>query len=76
MLAGDSVSEIQGIPNHPKTIEADSLCAVSCNPASPKRKAVVSAVGIVVDVALLALLVASCASVLSGSFNPFIYFQF
>ena len=28
------------------------------------------------DVALLALLLASVASIVSGSFNPFIYFQF
>ena len=65
----------QGIAN-PRCVEAATLCAFECHPADRSRAIVFQAAGIAYDLVLLALLVASCASVASGSFNPFIYFQF
>ena len=61
---------------NPRAIQADTLCAHECVPITPQRAVVVRVVLVCVDIALLALMVASFASVLSGSYNPFIYFQF
>ena len=65
-----------GIANARCTV-ADSLCTFDVAPdaelAHPRAYAVI---GALYDIALVALLLASCASVVSGSFNPFIYFQF
>ena len=44
--------------------------------ASPARARAVLAVNVAADVALLAVLVLSAMSVVSSSYNPFIYFQF
>lgn len=43
---------------------------------SPTRMYVCRSVSTVVDVALLAILIASTISIVSSSYNPFIYFQF
>lgn len=43
---------------------------------APARARVVAAVNVLADVALLAVFVLSCMSVVSSSYNPFIYFQF
>ena len=61
---------------NPRAIQADTLCARTCEPASSSKAAIARIVLVVVDIALLACMFASFASVLSGSYNPFIYFQF
>lgn len=65
----------EGIAN-PRFHETPSLCELSAEPATSARRNVLAVVQVVYDLALLAMLLASCASVVSGSFNPFIYFQF
>lgn len=65
-----------GQPCSPKTLEARDLCVMECDLISAGRARVAAAVEVAVDAALLALFVLSCASVLAGSYNPFIYFQF
>ncbi len=52
------------------------MCVMECSPADPGRARAVAAVEVAVDVALLVLFTLSCASILAGSYNPFIYFQF
>ena len=65
----------EGIAN-PRQLGTSSLCTFDALPASGKRAAVYRIASIAYDLALIALLLASCASIVSGSFNPFIYFQF
>ena len=60
----------------PRTLSTEGLCALDADPASPARARALAAAQVLYDVAIVALLLASCASVVSGSFNPFIYFQF
>ena len=61
---------------NPRHVQADDLCVVEARPASPgKSRALVIGCAIW-DVCLIALFVLSVISVVSGSFNPFIYFQF
>ncbi|MBR3182465.1 MAG: hypothetical protein IKF56_07510, partial [Eggerthellaceae bacterium] len=60
----------------PRTLSTEGLCALDADPASPARARALAAAQVLYDLALLALLLASCAAVVSGSFNPFIYFQF
>ena len=60
----------------PRRLDTPTLCMMECEPASKARGRTFAATAVLVDVALIALLLASCASVVSGSFNPFIYFQF
>lgn len=57
-------------------IEADELCVFNVKPIDGKRKAFVGIANTVLDVLLIAMLLAGIMSVVSGSFNPFIYFQF
>lgn len=64
-----------GVAN-PRCVETTALCVFACDPVSKKRAVLYQLVGIAYDLALLALLLMSCASVVSSSFNPFIYFQF
>lgn len=66
---------VEGTAN-PRSIASDSLCTFDIEPATPGRARAVAVAGVLADIALFALLLASCSSVLSGSFNPFIYFQF
>ncbi len=65
------------LPN-PKLLSTDALCAFDpdalAGPAGRKR--VLRTVALLADLALVALLVGSVAAVVSGSFNPFIYFRF
>ena len=61
---------------HYKQIEADGLCVFDAQPADKKREHIFNVASIVVDTILLVLLVLSVFSIVSGSFNPFIYFQF
>lgn len=53
-------------------------CQVALNdpPITKKRGAVVNVVNICTDVALLMVFITSCMSIVSSSYNPFIYFQF
>ena len=46
------------------------------NPVDEGRARVATAIAVVADIALLAVLVLSCMSIVSSSYNPFIYFQF
>lgn len=66
----------EGHVAHIKTIEARELCTMICAPADASRACVVAVVETLVDLALLVLFVIAIASVLSGTYNPFIYFQF
>ena len=59
-----------------RALASDGLCAMTCFPVGEARKRVVTVANVVVDAALVALYVLSVASVLTGSYNPFIYFQF
>ena len=61
---------------NPKCYDASSLCAFQIKPASGARGFVVTVVLVLLDVALVAVLIAGLLSVASGAFNPFIYFQF
>ena len=64
-----------GIAN-PRQLSTTAICALKARP-SDAGKAYAFAFGCVLyDAALLVLLVLSSASIVSGSFNPFIYFQF
>ncbi len=59
-----------------KTLSTETLCSLDAPKATGGRAAAVAVVGVAVDVCLLILLLASVISVVSGSFNPFIYFRF
>ena len=61
---------------NPKHHASDSLLAFDAVPVDATKKTIYQLVGVLVDIALFVLLLASAASVISGSFNPFIYFQF
>ena len=65
----------EGIAN-PRHLSTTTLATFNASPASSRRALVYRISSIACDVALVALLLASCASIVSGSFNPFIYFQF
>ena len=65
----------EGIAN-PRQLSTASLATFDATPASSRRALVYRIASIACDVALVMLLLASCASIVSGSFNPFIYFQF
>ena len=60
-----------------RKLESDELCRLDI-PAQcpPSRARALAIVGVVADIALLALLAISAAAVVWGSFNPFIYFRF
>ncbi len=62
----------------PKQLSTDALLAFNPDalkgPAGKKR--MLQVVALLCDLALVALLVGSVAAVVSGSFNPFIYFRF
>ncbi|MGI6221351.1 MAG: MBOAT family O-acyltransferase [Coriobacteriales bacterium] len=61
---------------HARTNASDTLCIFSAKPSSRTRSISFRAIRILVDIILVALLIASAISIVSGSFNPFIYFQF
>ena len=64
-----------GIVN-PRHTSTEGLCALDAEPASTSRARALAAAQVLYDIVLLTLLLASCASIVYGSFNPFIYFQF
>ena len=61
---------------NPRHHSSDELCTLDAEPATAAKGRVLVLASIAWDICLLALLLLSCASVVSGSFNPFIYFQF
>lgn len=65
----------EGIVN-PRFSATPGLATFEATPADSRRAAAYHVAAVAYDIALIVLLVASCASVVSGSFNPFIYFQF
>ena len=66
---------VEGIAN-PRFHETPGLCELDAEPVTQARRIAYGIAYALYHAALLALLLASCASVVSGSFNPFIYFQF
>ncbi len=72
---GDSQRAIVAAPA--KGNDMVPLCAPQVvNPVDAHRARVVQFVALLADVALVVVLVLSIMSVVSGSYNPFIYFQF
>lgn len=65
----------EGIAN-PRRIQSEGLCDLVAEPATLARARALAVVRVLYDLALTTLLFASCAAIVSGSFNPFIYFQF
>lgn len=61
---------------NPRCIQADTLCVFDAAPQSAAKRRVAALASAACDLLLLALLALSAFSVVSGSFNPFIYFQF
>lgn len=62
-----------------KRYSTDGLCELRYDDSrivSKSRLVVIEAVALLADIALLVLLLVSIESVISGSFNPFIYFRF
>ena len=61
-----------------KKLSSIGLCNFNIDESLvPKSKnAVIAVMAIAVDLALLAMLILSVMSIVSGSFNPFIYFRF
>ncbi len=66
----------EGGTANPKTDGSESLCVLSAECATPARTAAFRVAQAAWDLCLVALLVLSAMSIVSGSFNPFIYFQF
>ena len=60
----------------PRRLDTPTLCTFDAAPSTRAKQVAFGVAAVAYDVGLLALLLASCASVVSGSFNPFIYFQF
>ncbi len=65
----------EGIAN-PRQLSTASLAAFEAKPADASRAVAYRVASVGYDIVIVALLLISCASVVSGSFNPFIYFQF
>lgn len=59
-----------------KTLGTDTLCEFETGSLSQRKAIIYQCICIAVDFILLALLIWSTLSVVSGSFNPFIYFRF
>lgn len=72
---GDSTCEIVAAPE--KGNAAVPPCQIElADTAIPSRARVVMGVNMLSDVALLAVFVLCCFSIVSSGYNPFIYFQF
>ena len=69
-------SQLKTIPGIGDVKATELLCVLEAAPVGPSGKRLFGAFKIALDVVLLILLLASIASIVSGSFNPFIYFQF
>ncbi|WP_080796976.1 MBOAT family O-acyltransferase [Arabiibacter massiliensis] len=71
----------KGRPDHVdivdmKHLSTNTLCTFDIVNTLPKRQAVLNAISFAIDALLILLLVLSAISIVSGSFNPFIYFKF
>ena len=66
---------VDGIAS-PRCIEASGLCTFEARPASPRHMTLYRVVAVGRDFVLVLMFLACMASIVSGSFNPFIYFQF
>ena len=64
-----------GIAN-PRRFDTPSLATLEASPATEPKRKVFAVITVLYDIALIAMLLACCASIVAGSFNPFIYFQF
>ena len=64
-----------GIVNS-RCVSTSSLCVFECQPASHFHAIIYHTGTLLCDLILFALFLTCCASIVSGSFNPFIYFQF
>ena len=64
-----------GIAN-PRRLDTPSIATFTANPATAAKRKAFVVISVLYDAILLIMLFASCASIVSGSFNPFIYFQF
>lgn len=60
---------------NPRYIEADTLCVLKAAPLK-SRAAAIPFYYAITDLCLIGLLVLSTLAIISGSYNPFIYFQF
>ena len=56
--------------------ESENLCAFDARPASTSRAAMLRVAQLLYSIVLAILLLMCIAGIVSGSFNPFIYFQF
>lgn len=65
----------KGVANT-RCIQADMLCVLEAKPVGKKREAVMFVFSIAIDLSLLVLFALSILNIVSGSYNPFIYFQF
>ena len=72
----ESRSVIENGVVNARCLTSESLCVFDINASSNKKKTIVTIVCALYDATLIALLFVSCLSIVSGSFNPFIYFQF
>lgn len=72
--AAESVFDV-GIA-HPRCTQANGLCSFSFDKVIPPRRKLVHTCLIMLDITLLGILLVSMFSIVAGSFNPFIYFQF
>ena len=59
-----------------KNLSTEALCDVEVHPKSTKAAIVYQIMSICIDLFLIALLTLCIFSIVSGSFNPFIYFRF
>ena len=64
----------EGLAN-PRHIQADDVCVFEPDVLA-SRKGLYTAISWAVDIALVIMLLLAAISIVSGSFNPFIYFQF
>lgn len=61
---------------NPKMLDATQLCTLSVNATTTAKARCAGVVCVMCDIVLFILFVCSIVSVMAGSFNPFIYFQF
>lgn len=73
--AGLSSEDIVAAPEKGNDFVPPCMLRVA-DPVSRARGRVVAAVSILADIGLLLVFVLSCISIVSGGYNPFIYFQF
>ncbi|MCI9262895.1 MBOAT family protein [uncultured Adlercreutzia sp.] len=73
---GDPRRAVVAAPQKGNTAVPPCQAVLEAPAATPARARAVTAVNVAVDAALIAVFVLSAMSVVSSSYNPFIYFQF